>query len=272
MNAQPADSSEPAPEVKDTQNGCIGRVIARAIQAMERGWIPPDLLLRLVLSADETIQYCIRRMTDPNLCKSEGASLARLLQRAGLIQQSVDALLAIDRQSALAVAAVLDKGELGLNLRLAAHLQSANPSVVMRSLELLEVIDMSKQLVPILFGLLSHEDPKIQSKASLVVQRLDIEFVYTRKLLQHSDARVRANAIQGIANRADPRSLAYLRQGGEDPDHRVRSQAAVGLCRIGDPAGRQILFRMIQHASAIERRSAAWGLGRCGTFETVTLL
>jgi HEAT repeat protein len=142
----------------------------------------------------------------------------------------------------------------------------------MRSLELLEVIDMSRQLVPILFGLLSHEDPKIQSKASLVVQRLDIEFVYTRRLLQHSDARVRANAIQGIANRADPRSLVYLRQGGEDPDHRVRSQAAIGLCRIGDPAGRQILFRMIQHPSAVERRSAAWAMGNCGTFESITLL
>jgi hypothetical protein len=239
---------------------------------MEQGWVPHDLLRSLALSGGETVEYCIRRMADPDLPASEAACLVRLLQKAEMIPKMVDALLTIDRKSARAAVTVLGKTERELDLRLVAHLQSENPGLAMRSLELLEVIDMSKRLVPILFGLLSHKDPKIQSKASLVVQKVDDDYVYTRRLLQHSDARVRANAIQGIADRADERSLVYLRRGAEDPDHRARSQAAVGLCRIGDPAGKQILLRMIQDPNAVERRSATWAMGSCGALEDVLLL
>ena len=265
-------SRELESEAKEVESGSFGKVIAAAMTATRQGGISPDLLRGLARYEDETLQYYIRRMSDPNLSQSEEASLARLLQKAGLIQKLVDTLLVTDRRSAATVAGVLQRTERWLDRRLAAHVQSENPSVVMRSLELLEAIDVSKQLVPILFGLLSHSDPKIKSKAALVVQKLDNNFVYTQRLLRHSDARVRANAVEALAGRADARAHEFLLQGAGDPDHRVRSLAAVGLCRVGNPLGRQLLFRMIQDPSVIERRSAAWALGMWGTFECLQAL
>jgi len=158
----------------------------------------------------------------------------------------------------------LQTAERGLDLKIAPFLQSEENAVVMHSLELLEVIAESKQIVPLLFGLISSDNPKIQSKAALIIQKLDSEQAYTRRLLQHPDARVRANALQGIVDRANDQGGEFLLQGLADTDHRVRTLAAVGLSRLGDPQGLQTLFRMLRHPKPIERRSAAWGLGVCG--------
>lgn len=247
-------------------------LIAKALQAIQRGWIPPDLLRSLVASADHVLLVCIRELADPTTRESEAASLARLLQKLEQIQKFADALLAAERSLALAAARALDRTERGLDIRLASHLQSMNPDIVMRSLELLEVIEIDRRLIPVLFGLLSHDEPRIQSKASLLVQKIDDEFVYTRRLLQHSDARVRANAVQGLASRKEEKSRVYLMKGAEDSDHRVRSQAAVGLAAIGDPAGKRILLGMIHAPDALERRSAAWALGCCGADAEASLL
>jgi HEAT repeat protein len=256
-------------ELEGSQKGDFDKLIAEAIRTADQRRIPPELLLRLARSEAESLRYCIRRMAASNLSRSEEASLVRLLHRTGWVQKLLDALLFTDPETAATVATVLQRAERGLDLRLAAHLQSEDPSIVMRSLELVEVIGKSRQMVPVLFGLLGHDDPRIQSKAALVVEKLDHDFLYTRQLLRHSDARVRANALEAIADRADKRTIEFLRQGAEDADHRVRSLAAVGLCRIGDPLGWKILLKMIQDPRVIERRSAAWAMGRCGTIESL---
>ncbi|HYK91766.1 MAG TPA: HEAT repeat domain-containing protein [Acidobacteriota bacterium] len=247
----------------------VDRLMAEIFRALDQRRIPEELLLRLARSEPETLHYCIDRMSDPDMSREEGAALTRILQRTGWIQKLMDALFSVDRETAVRVAAVLQKAERGLDLKLAVHLQSENPGIVMRSLELIEVIGNSRRLVPVLFGLLAHEDPRIQSKAALVVEKMDHDFLYTRQLLRHSDGRVRANALQAIADRADPETVEFLRQGAADVDHRVRSLAAVGLCRIGDPLGWQILSTMIQDSRVAERRSAAWAMGRCGSKETL---
>ena len=269
---QPETNTPMGPEEAALSNRGLDKIISEAMLAGDQGRMPADLLIRLTRFEEETLRCCIRRLADPNLGEPEGASLVRLLDRAGLVQKMMDNLLTADRQSATAVAAVLQRQSRGLDLKLASHLQSDDPAIVMRSLELLEVIGQSKQLVPVLYSLLSRDDPKIQSKASLVVQKMDKEFVYTQKLLRHSDARVRANALEAIAGQADARALEFLRHGAEDPDHRVRSLAAVGLCRIGDALGMQILSRMIRNPSVLERRSAAWALGTCGGLEDLPRL
>ncbi len=271
-DALETNATEVTAELQVSESCDSDRLIIEAIRASDQKRIPHQLFARLARRKEEALQYCIRRMNDPGLGRSEEASLALLLQRTGWLKDLLDALLHADKQVAATVAGVLERSERGLDLKLAVHLQSEDASVVMRSLELIEVIGKSRQMVPVLFGLLSHDDPRIQSKAALVVEKLDHDFLYTRQLMRHSDARVRANALQAISDRADPRTMEFLRQGAEDADHRVRSLAAVGLCRIGDPLGWETLFKMIQDPRVSERRSAAWALGRCGTIESLPRL
>ncbi len=256
-------------ESEESRNGGIERLMAEAIRVSDQGRIPADMRVSLARSEEEVLQYCIRRLSDPNLTRPEEASLVRLLERAGWVQKLLDALLSTAPATAATVAAVLQRTERGLDLRLAVHLQSRDSGLVMRSLQLIEVIGKSRQMVPVLFGLLGHDDPRIQSKAALVVEKLDHDFLYTRQLLRHSDARVRANALQAVADRADARIIEFLHQGIGDTDHRVRSLAAVGLCRIGDPQGWQILLKMARNPSVAERRSAAWAMGVCGTIDNL---
>ena len=235
------------------------------MEAVHEGRTPSEVLLRFARSHEhDTVRYCIHRMTEPDLSLLEEMMIARLLQQAGLVQQFVGVLLSLDRQAAQNLALKLKNAERGLDLKIAPFLQSEDNAVVMHSLELLEVIAESKQIVPLLFGLISSDDPKIQSKAALIIQKLDSEQAYTRRLLQHPDARVRANALEGIADRANAQGAEFLLQGLTDTDHRVRTLAAVGLSRLGDPQGFQVLLRMLRNPKPIERRSAAWGLGVCG--------
>ena len=235
------------------------------MEAVNEGRTPSEVLLRFARSHEhDTVRYCIHRMTEPDLSLLEEMMIARLLQQAGLVQQFVGVLLSLDRQAAQNLALKLKNAERGLDLKIAPFLQSEDNAVVMHSLELLEVIAESKQIVPLLFGLISSDDPKIQSKAALIIQKLDSEQAYTRRLLQHPDARVRANALEGIADRANAQGAEFLLQGLTDTDHRVRTLAAVGLSRLGDPQGFQVLLRMLRNPKPIERRSAVWGLGVCG--------
>ena len=239
--------------------------LVSTMEAVQQGRTTSDVLLRLARSHEsQTLAYCTRRMTEPGLTLMEELIIVRLLQQTGLVQQYIENLLSLDREAAQNLVRKLQNSERGLDLKIAPFLQSEDHTVVMRSLELLEVIGESKQLVPLLFSLINSESPRIQSKAALIIQKLDTENAYTRRLLQHPDARVRANTLQAIVERAGEQGPDLLRQGLADPDHRVRTLAAIGLSRLGDPAGIQALLKMLRHSNAIERKSAAWGLGVCG--------
>ncbi len=243
----------------------FARELQSMMEAVHEGRTPSEVLLRFARTHEqEAVRYCLQRMTEPDLSLLEEMMIARLLQQSGMVQQFVGALLSLDPQAAQNLARKLQNAERGLDLKIAPFLQSEDSSVVMHALELLEVIAESKQIVPLLFSLVSSDNPKVQSKAALIIQKLDSEQAYTRRLLQHPEARVRANALQGIADRANAQGTEFLLQGLTDTDHRVRTLAAVGLSRLGDPQGFQVLLRMLRHSKPVERRSAAWGLGVCG--------
>ncbi len=235
------------------------------LQAVQQGRMPSDALLRFARAHEtETLRYCLSRMTEPDLGFLEEAAISRFLMQAGLVPQFIESLISLDRESAQHLAQKFQHAERGLDLKIAPFLQSEDDRVVMRSLELLEVIGENKQLVPLLFSLINSDNPRIQAKAALIIEKLDVDRAYARRLLQHPNARVRANALEAIADRADERGIEFLQQGLADADHRVRTLAAVGLARIGNPAGLQTLWKMARHNLPIERRSAAWGLGACG--------
>lgn len=82
-------------------------------------------------------------------------------------------------------------------------------------------------------------------------------------LLEDADNRVRANAVESIAQlqvkKADlKKTLGKL---ANDPSNRVRANAALALLAAGDPKGREILEAMIKLKDEFMRASALYALG-----------
>ncbi len=251
----------------------IGKAIADAISALRQGAMTPETLLRIASSRQsETLQYCVQRLADPSLRVSEEVVIAKLLQETGMVAQFIESLLSVAPEDARMMVGRFQNSDRGFDMKLAVYLQSNDPNVVIRCLELLSTIGENKQLVPLLFALLEHKEARIRSKAALVIQKFDTELTFSGMLMRHKDAQVRANALQTLIERSDPRVLEFLRMGAADPDGRVRTLAAVGLAGTGHPLGMVILSQMIRHRNPADRRSAAWGLGTCNSSDALRLL
>ncbi len=259
------DPSE-RPTVPDgPSNPDFSKVISAALRAVRQGRMPAELLIDLVLErTDEALQYFVREMSRADLDGQDEEVIARALQQSGTTHQLTESLFSLEKVAAGILARRLKKLDAGLDLRVAVYLKSADAQTTMRALELLEEMEVNRQLIPLLFSLLSAETPQVQSKAATLLQKLDTDLVYARRVLQHTDPRVRANALQAIADRSDSRSIELFKECVSDPDNRVRTLAAVGLARTKNPLGMKVLREMLLDSSSIERRSAAWGLGACG--------
>ncbi len=249
------------------------RSLSQGVRDVREGCMTVQILLRLARTRDEyAVQYCLRRMADPNLDAWEEQLLARVLQRSEAVQELVSSLANLDPEYTEVLARVFRHADEGWQTKVPVHLHSPDVSMVLRLLDLLEKTEDCRGLLPLLFALLTLDAPQIQSKAALLIESLDRELAYTRRLLRHPIARVRANTVEALVQRNDSRARDYFRQCTTDPHHRVRVLAAVGLCRAGDPLGWEILTNMIQHPTPIERRSGVWGLGMCGSSQHLRLL
>ncbi len=253
--------------------GGFRRVIAAAVQSVRQGRMPTELLLDLVRERPgETVEYCIKNLADPALNPNDEAMIAQLIHLAGLGNRLVQSLILLERTPAEVVALRLAKIVKGLDLKISEHLQSEDSDIVMKALDLLGAVGGSPQLMPHLFSAMQTKAPKIQSKLAFLIQKMDTEHIYTQRLLQHPDPRIRANSLQAIAERNDAKGEDFLRAGISDPDTRVRTLAAVGLARRGNSTGMWVLLKMLRDPNPMERRSAAWGLGACGHSKSRPLL
>jgi len=250
-----------------------GRVISAAVESVQKGRMPSELLLDLVREhPEETAEFCILKLSDPNLDSAQEAMITNLVHQAVLAHRLVQRLNSLELNQAKLVALRLRNTEKGLDLKIAEYLQSKDADVVIKALDLLDAVGKTPQLMPLLFGAMKAKSTRIQSRIASLIQKMDTEHIYTRRLMQHADPRIRANALQAIGDREDSKGDEFLLAGASDPDNRVRTLAAVGLTRRGDPKGMSLLLKMIRDSNPVERRSAAWGLGACGHTKSRTLL
>ena len=120
-------------------------------------------------------------------------------------------------------------------------LQSSDPAYRVKALEIFEKKNISAEQCYYFLGAIHFEnDPFVLSKIMRVLPRLSTHLPTTRielilqEYLEHSDSRVRANALEAysvISEQSREEQLELLFQCLEDPDQRVRANALRQLCQ-----------------------------------------
>ena len=119
-------------------------------------------------------------------------------------------------------------------------LQSSDPAYRIKALEIFEKKNISSEQCYYFLGAIHFEDdPFVMSKIMRVLPQLSTHLPISRiesilrDYIEHSDSRVRANAVEAYANvteRSREEQLDLLFKCLEDPDQRVRSNALRELC------------------------------------------
>jgi hypothetical protein len=256
-----------------TRNPDFSSTLSAMVAEVHTGGISISKAVALTHSHEkETATFCFDRLADPTLSQRETETLLHLLEPRETATLFVNLLFERDEAVTKRVAAKLNRASAGLQYQIASRLQAADAKTVMQALELLEVFEPDRIVLPRLFAAVGRNLPAVTARIALLLQRLDTNSVYTRRLLQHPDPRVRAGVLQAMLQCKGGRSLEYLRLCNEDRDNRVRVLAALGLHWHGEPSGVKSLMHMAQDPSAAVRWSAVWALGICRCSETASLL
>ncbi len=134
----------------------------------------------------------------------------------------------------------------------------------MRMLEILGEISDGARVISTMTQLMSHPDPRVRSKAALLVGRSNKNHKWVKDRLSEADPRVRANAIESLwgSDTAGSRAVFWTALG--DDDDRVVGNAILALYRLGDPASIQLLLQLIAHPEISFRTTGVWAMGEAG--------
>ncbi len=133
-----------------------------------------------------------------------------------------------------------------------------------RALDIVSGLPPNRHVLLSLAKLLRHPDAQVRSKAALLYARASRNPEWVRKMLAGPDARIRANAVEGLWDAKSPFSAALFREAVLDPDHRVAANALIGLHRSGeaDSTVRDVLENMVRNLNPLVRAAAAFAIGQ----------
>src|SRR5208283_1513283 len=142
----------------------------------------------------------------------------------------------------------------------------------MRMLEILSEISDGSRVISTMTQLMSHPDPRVRSKAALLVGRSNKNHKWVKDRLGEADPRVRANAIESLwgSDTAGSRAVYWTALG--DDNDRVVGNAVLALYRLGDPASVQLLLQLISHPEISFRVTGVWAMGETGDPRFMPLL
>jgi hypothetical protein len=133
-----------------------------------------------------------------------------------------------------------------------------------RTLDIVAELPPNRHILLTLAKLLRNPDPNIRSKAALLYARASNNPEWVRKMLADPDARVRANAVEGLWETRTEAAGAVFKEAALDPDHRVAANALVGL-HLNGQTGVDVmgaLHGMTRKPEPMARASAAFAMGR----------
>lgn len=137
-------------------------------------------------------------------------------------------------------------------------------AVAQRTLNLLAEVAHNARVLPLIIRLLSHPNPRLRSKAALIIGRAHIAPHTAERLLSEQDPRVRANAIEALWGSDTRKIRRALREAVADGNNRVAGNALLGLFRLGDTATIPRILAMAASAESESRATAAWVMERTG--------
>src|SRR6185369_4798144 len=182
--------------------------------------------IEILKSADESrgAQYLISvladaklllpAISDPTLTKGEAVGLAQAALQSGVM---ADVLVA---KHLMELAPVLEN--------------SACPPEVQRLVDVLAEISDGARALPCLMSLARQKNPYLQSKAVLMIGRLNRNVKWVQSRLAEPDPRVRANAVEALWGIDTEEARKLLRSASRDSNNRVAGNALLGLYRMGD--------------------------------------
>jgi hypothetical protein len=140
-----------------------------------------------------------------------------------------------------------------------------NGLAVERALEIFAAISDGARLERKLAVLLEHPNPRIRSKAGLLLSRKkrDPEWAGQHTAME-ADPRLRANIIEGLWGVDTEEARALLWDAVSDANSRVVANAVLGLHRLGERSVMTLLRRLGSHPSSDFRAAGAWAVGEAG--------
>jgi hypothetical protein len=261
--------------IEDLQTGNdVHQALRDTLEQMQDKDLPIEYAFRIIHHHEtEAAEYCLQRLRNPDLGNSEQGLIMQVILMHGVADRFIELLLSPASEISDLLTSRLSGAGLALQIKIAAFLKPAEWKTALRGLELLKALGASPVIVPRLFAMLYQTTiPQIQDMAVELINELDTRLVYTRRLLNHPDPRIRASALRLISSADDKHSHEYLTLFAADPDNRVRSMAALELHRRHDPQGTKILREMISKDDPEMRRSAIWALGIEGGERAIPIL
>jgi len=133
-----------------------------------------------------------------------------------------------------------------------------------RALDIVSELPPNRHVLLAVAKLLRHGDSHIRSKAALLYSRASKNPDWVRKMLAEPDARVRANAVEGLWENRSPFAIALFKEAALDPDHRVAANALVGLHGCSEERGEvlDLVQNMARNADPLARSAAAFVMGQ----------
>ena len=189
--------------------------------------------------------------------------LVTLLAATGLLPECLaDRAFAAGEACALARAAAAAGHD--LDLAIAQRLSEPrrpDDATTTRLLEILEAVIRTPRTAALLKHLEEDPNPRIRSKAALLVGRASRNARWAERQMGSPDARVRANAVEALWH-GDPQACRPLfRQAARDPNCRVAGNGAMGLYLMGESESVALLADMAAHSAPEFRAAAVWSMG-----------
>lgn len=188
--------------------------------------------------------------------------LLRLLHQKNMLRSLLVNPGAIPLRDAVRVARLAQHSISNLDWIIADTIREGTVTQAARALQVLQHVPLTSRVVPGLAAALRNPNAKIRSLVSKLLGRLCDNPAAIHALLQDSDARFRANTVEGFWGSSHAMARDVMRKCLRDPNHRVAANAALGLCKIGDPDGIEALLIMSSHPDHRHRISAAWGIAQ----------
>jgi HEAT repeat protein len=238
MKDASGDGAVASRALRELRDGRNGEFVDQALKALRDLPESPQSvqLLRMAVADPRTLE----RLTDPGfLTAPDAIQIARRLQ-------SLDATTDIRL------------------LRLLQAPQGATPLDSWRASRLLEIvaaITAGARIQTILPNLLWHADPRVRSKAALLIGRFSPNVKWLAQQLSDCDARVRANSVESMWGACLSEACELFLTAARDDNSRVAGNGVVGLHRAGSLTAVQIVQKLAKHANPAFRAAAAWAMG-----------
>jgi HEAT repeat protein len=153
--------------------------------------------------------------------------------------------------------------------RLQRRALAGSPDQRVKSLQIVQELGIADPMQDTLIQLCADPNPRVRSKAVTVLGEIPTapSDLLVERLMNDSDARVRANAVEVLEARGDPQFVHLLAQRAMAATGRERANAIKAMHRLKvGPAGSQLL-NMLRDGRADHRISALWALRQIGWWQ-----